>query len=164
MSIPFPPVRVSSGSVSSTTFGLRRLLHLLTRPAIPLELSLQVSPSGWAGGDFPILIGFSFHQPFRRPIPDAPQGSSVEVTVRPRNLWMQVQKSSKCVDFTKAGAESGFSKDLGVFQPTFAQDDQQKERDTRRFFAACGKSPSPHRDRCPILSVVLSRKGWESKN
>jgi hypothetical protein len=83
-------------------------LHLLTLPAIPLELSLQVSPSGWAGGDFPILIGFSFHQPFRRPTPDALQGSSVEVTVRPVNLWMQVQKTSKFVDFTRVGAERGF--------------------------------------------------------
>jgi hypothetical protein len=101
-------------------------LHLLTRPAIPLRLSPQVSPSGWAGGDFPILIGFSFHQPFRQPTPDALRGSSVEVTVRPPNLWMQVQKTSKFVDFTKAGAESGFSKDGRVFQPTFAQADRPK--------------------------------------
>jgi len=103
-------------------------LHLLTQPAIPLELSLQVSPSGWAGGDFPILIGFSLHQPFRRPTPDALQGSSVEVTVRPLNLWMQVQKTSKFVDFTKACAESGFSKDQCGFWSAFAQDRQQKER------------------------------------
>ena len=34
-----------------------------------------------------------------------PTGSSVEVTVRPRNLWMQVQKSSKFVNFTGFGAE-----------------------------------------------------------
>jgi hypothetical protein len=80
-------------------------LHLLTLPAIPLELSLQVSPSGWAVGDFPTLIGFSFHQPFRRPTPDALQGSSVEMTLRLPNLWMQVQKPSKFVDFTKACAE-----------------------------------------------------------
>jgi hypothetical protein len=80
-------------------------LHLLTLPAIPLELSLQVSPSGWAGGDFPILIGGSFRQPFRRPTPDALQGSSVEMTLRLPKLWMQVQKTGKSVDFTKACAE-----------------------------------------------------------
>jgi hypothetical protein len=71
MSIQFPPVRASSGSASLTTSDLRRLLQSLARPAIPLRLSPQVSPSGWAGGDFPILIGFSFHQPFRQPTPDA---------------------------------------------------------------------------------------------
>jgi hypothetical protein len=71
MSIPYPPVRASSGSASLTTFDLRRLLQSLTQPAIPLWLSPQVSPSGWAGGDSPILIGFSFHQPFRQPTPDS---------------------------------------------------------------------------------------------
>jgi hypothetical protein len=94
MSIPYPPVRASSGSASLTTFDLRRLLQSLAQPAIPLWLSPQVSPSGWAGGDSPTLIGFSFHQPFRQPTPDALLGSSVEVTLRPFNLWMQVQKSS----------------------------------------------------------------------
>jgi len=54
-------------------FRLASLLYLLVRPAIPLGLSPQVSTSGWAGGDFPTLIGFSFHQPFRQPTPDAPQ-------------------------------------------------------------------------------------------
>jgi hypothetical protein len=109
-------------------------LHLLTLPAIPLELSLQVSPSGWAGGDFPILIGFSFHQPFRRPTPDALQGSSVEVTVRPLNLWMQVQKLSKFVDITKACAESGLSKDLIGFSAAFAQPVAQSDRQKRKRF------------------------------
>jgi hypothetical protein len=71
MSIPYPPVRAPSGSASLTTSALRRLLQSLAQPAIPLRLSPQVSPSGWAGGDFPILIGFSCHQPFRRPTPDA---------------------------------------------------------------------------------------------
>ncbi len=33
-----------------------------------------------------------------------PTGSSVELTVRPTNLWMQVQKSSKFVNFTRFGA------------------------------------------------------------
>jgi hypothetical protein len=101
-------------------------LHLLTLPAIPLELSLQVSPSGWADGDFPILIGFSFHQPFRRPTPDALQGSSVEETVRPLNLWMQVQKTSKFVDFTRVGAERGFSQIRIEFCTAFAQACEQE--------------------------------------
>jgi hypothetical protein len=87
-----------------TTSDLRRSLQSLAQPAIPLSLSLEVSPSGWAGGDAPILIGLSFHQPFRQPTPDALHGSSVEVTIRPLNLWKQVQKSSKYVDFTKVGA------------------------------------------------------------
>jgi hypothetical protein len=114
-------------------------LHLLTLPAIPLELSLQVSPSGWAGGDFPILIGFSFHQPFRRPTPDALQGSSVEVTVRPLNLWMQVQKLSKFVDFTKACAESGLSKDLSGYWCAFAQESRQKDSGAGRLERDFGK-------------------------
>jgi len=75
MSIPCPPVRASSESASLTTFDLRRLLQSLVQPAIPLRLSPQVSPSGWAGGDSPILIGFSFHQPFRQPTPDKFQAS-----------------------------------------------------------------------------------------
>jgi len=83
-------------------------LHLLARPAIPLGLSPQVSPSGWAGADFPILIGFSFHQPFRQSTPDALQAHQLNETVRPLNLWMQVQKPSKSVNFTKVGAERGF--------------------------------------------------------
>jgi len=33
-----------------------------------------------------------------------PTASSVEPTVRPFNLWMQVQKSGKFVNFTKVGA------------------------------------------------------------
>jgi len=41
---------------------------------------------------------------------------------------MQVQKTSKFVDFTNAGAESGLSKDLNVFQPTFAQTDRPKKQ------------------------------------
>jgi len=71
MSIPYPPVRAPSGCASLTTSDLRRYLQFLARPAIPLRLSPQVSPSGWAGVDFPILIGFSFHQPFRQPTPNA---------------------------------------------------------------------------------------------
>jgi hypothetical protein len=71
MSIPYPPVRAPSGSASLTTSALRRLLQSLARPAIPLRLSPQVSPSGWVAGDLPILIGFSFLQPFRRSTPDA---------------------------------------------------------------------------------------------
>jgi hypothetical protein len=110
-------------------------LHLLTLPAIPLELSLQVSPSGWADGDFPILIGCSFHQPFRRPTPDALQGSSVEVTVRPMNLWMQVQKTSKFVDFTRVGAERSFSKIWIEFCTAFTRAHAQIRRDTGVGFA-----------------------------
>jgi hypothetical protein len=83
-------------------------LHLLTRPAIPLGLSPQVSPSGWADGNFPILIGFSFHQPFRQSTPAALQAHQLNETVRPLNLWMQVQKPSKSVNFTKVSAERGF--------------------------------------------------------
>ena len=71
MSFQYPPDLASSGSASLTTSDLRRLLQSLARPAIPLWLSPQVSPSGWAGGDCPTLIGFSFHRPFRRSTPDA---------------------------------------------------------------------------------------------
>jgi hypothetical protein len=115
MSIPFPPVRASSGSASLTTFDLRRLLQSLAQPAIPLRLSPQVSPSGWADGDLPTLIGFSFHQPFRQPTPDALLGSSVEVTLRRFNLWKQVQKSSKIVNFTKVGAIQKLSNNVRWF-------------------------------------------------
>ncbi len=104
MSIPYPPVRAPSGSASLTTSDLRRLLQCLARPAIPLRLSPQVSPSGRAGVHFPILIGFSFRQPFRQPTPNALQGHQLNETVRPFNLWKQVQKTSKFVDFTKVGA------------------------------------------------------------
>lgn len=54
-----------------TTSDLRRLLQSLARPAIPLRLSPQVSPSGWAGGEHPTLAGFPFRQPFRRSTPNA---------------------------------------------------------------------------------------------
>ena len=54
-----------------TTSDLHRLLQSLARPAIPLRLSPQVSPSGWAGGELPTLIGFSFREPLRRSTPDA---------------------------------------------------------------------------------------------
>jgi len=39
-----------------TTSDLRRLLQSLARPAIPLRLSPQVSPSGWADVDLPTLV------------------------------------------------------------------------------------------------------------
>jgi hypothetical protein len=71
MSIPYPPVLAPSGSASLTTSDLRRLLQSLAQPAIPLRLSPQVSPSGWACGDSPTLVSFSFRMPFRQPTPNA---------------------------------------------------------------------------------------------
>jgi hypothetical protein len=48
---------------------------------------------------------------------------------------MQVQKLSKFVDFTKACAESGLSKDLGGYWGAFAQDGRQKESNAGWFFS-----------------------------
>jgi hypothetical protein len=133
-------------------------LSLLARPAIPLRLSPQVSPSGWAGGDFPALTGFSFHQPFRQPTPDALLGHQLNETLRLFNLWMQVQKGSKFVDFTNVGAclrvlrflrrdFAEVSKEIGklrrcafVFQLTFCT---QRSRNSQRagtsaaYFTGC---------------------------
>jgi len=86
MSIPFPPARASSGITQlKTTSGLRRHLQSLVRPAIPLRLAPEVSPSVRADGHPPVLTGCSlrppywrfasglrrlrFHSSFRRPTP-----------------------------------------------------------------------------------------------
>jgi len=54
-------------------------------------------------GELPILIGFV---PPTVPAINSrcPAGHQLNETVRPVNLWMQVQKTSKFVDFTMVGA------------------------------------------------------------
>jgi hypothetical protein len=71
--------------------------------------------------------------PFRQSTPDALTGHQLNKTVRPFNLWIQVQNGSKFVDFTKIGAvrrylwtlwrnslkNDGKSFDLGVYGVVF---------------------------------------------
>ena len=120
---------VSTGSCifrnhpAKTNFRLAPSFDLLVRPAIPLRLAPEVSPSVRAGGHPPALTGCSLRPPcwqfafgLRRLRPlqlpaihsDALLGHQLNETVRPFNLWKQVQKSSKFVDFTNAGATARF--------------------------------------------------------
>jgi len=63
MSIPFPPALASSGIFQLNNFRLAPSFALLVRPAIPLRLAPQVSPSVRAGGHPPVLTGCPLRQP-----------------------------------------------------------------------------------------------------
>jgi hypothetical protein len=125
MSTQFPPALASSGIFQLNNFRLASAFALLVRPAIPLRLAPQVSPSVRVGGHPPVLTGCPLRQPvlainFRlaptvyssslpAPNSDALTGHQLNETLRLFNLWKQVQKSSKFVDFTRVGALLGFS-------------------------------------------------------
>ena len=63
MSIPFPLALASSGIFQLNIFRLASAFALLVRPAIPLRLAPQVSPSVRAGGHPPVLTGCPLRQP-----------------------------------------------------------------------------------------------------
>lgn len=63
MSILFPPALASSGIFQLNIFRLASAFALLVRPAIPLRLAPQVSPSVRAGGHPPVLTGCPLRQP-----------------------------------------------------------------------------------------------------
>ena len=63
MSIPFPLALASSGIFQLNIFRLASAFALLVRPAIPLWLAPQVSPSVRAGGHPPVLTGCPLRQP-----------------------------------------------------------------------------------------------------
>lgn len=98
-----------------------------------------------------------------------PTGSSVVVTVRPLNLWMQVQKSSKSVNFTRVGAEENSSLAASVFRLTFARKCEQTRGDggswkigALRFRSAqSGRGGRNHQSRCPA-SRLLNPVQWRA--
>jgi hypothetical protein len=63
MSIPLPLALASSGIFQLNNFRLASAFALLVRPAIPLWLAPQVSPSVRAGGHPPVLTGCPLRQP-----------------------------------------------------------------------------------------------------
>ena len=63
MSIPFPPALACSGIFQLNNFRLASAFALLVRPAIPLRLAPQVSPSVRVYGHPPVLTGCSLRQP-----------------------------------------------------------------------------------------------------
>jgi hypothetical protein len=63
MSILYPPALASSGIFQLNNFRLASAFALLVRPAIPLRLAPQVSPSVRAGGHPPVLTGCPLRQP-----------------------------------------------------------------------------------------------------
>lgn len=120
MSIPFPPALASSGifpveqpwacaltcnlwCVQRSLCGLRLRFHPLSGLTAILRFSPAVHSVNLAGDQLPACAGCLFFQPSGNQ-PRCPNGSSVKETLRPFNLWKQVQKSSKFVDFTKVGA------------------------------------------------------------
>lgn len=124
MSIPFPPALASSGifpveqpwacaltcnlwCVQRSLCGLRLRFHPLSGLAAILRFSPAVHSVNLAGDQLPACAGCFFFQPSGNQL-RCPNGSSVKETLRPINLWKQVQKSSKFVDFTNVGAEMHF--------------------------------------------------------
>jgi len=131
MSIQYPPVRASSGSTS--------LNNLRLAAAFAISGAASDPSAAFASG-FTFWLGWrrfsDSRQHFVPPTVPAinsrcPTGHQLNETLLPLNLWMQVQKTSKFVDFTKLGAEREVSSDLRalcmdwlalshVFQLTFA--------------------------------------------
>jgi hypothetical protein len=109
MSIPYPPVRASSESASFNNFRLASTFAISGATSDPA--------AAFASG-FTLWLGWrrfsDSHRTFVPPTVPAtnsrcPTASSVEPTLRPFNLWMQVQKSGKFVNITKVGALVDFS-------------------------------------------------------
>jgi hypothetical protein len=100
-------------------------LYLLVRPAIPLRLAPQVSPSVridvHRSGSHRLfspstLLAIDFRlaptvcsSSLPATNSDALSSHQLNETLRLFNLWKQVQKSSKFVDFTSLGAMPRFS-------------------------------------------------------
>lgn len=124
-------------SAGSRTFRICQLDNF--RLASAFVISGAASDPSWAfAPGFTLWLGWrrfsDSHRPFVPPTVPAtnsrcPTGSSVVVTVRPLNLWMQVQKSSKFVNFTRVGAGRIFSKAASVIGRTFARECEQIRAD-----------------------------------
>jgi hypothetical protein len=67
---------------------------------------------------------------------DTLTGHQLNETIRPFDLWKQVQKSSKFVDFTRVGAERSFSRIRIELCTAFTQAHEHKETDTDRDVAS----------------------------
>jgi hypothetical protein len=121
MSIPFPPALASSGitqlkqlqacaffcilwCVQRSLCGLRLRFHPLSGLAAILRFSPAVLSVNLAGDSLPARAdSVSLQLPATNS--DALLGHQLNETLRPFDLWIQVQKSSQVVDFTKLGAE-----------------------------------------------------------
>jgi hypothetical protein len=82
---------------------LRLRFHPLSGLTAILRFSPAVRSVNLAGDQLSACADCLFFQPSGNQL-RYPNGSSVEETLRPFDLWKQVQKSSKFVDFTKVGA------------------------------------------------------------
>ena len=124
MSILYPPALASSGifpveqpwayaltcnlwCVQRSLCGLRLRFHPLSGLAAILRFSPAVHSVNLAGDQLPACADCLLFQPSGNQL-RCPNGSSVKETVRPLDLWTQVQKSSKFVDFTNLGAQMHF--------------------------------------------------------
>ena len=104
-------------SAGSRTFRICQLDNFRLASAFVISGAASDPSRAFAPG-FTLWLGWrrfsDSHRPFVPPTVPAtnsrcPTGSSVVVTVRPLNLWMQVQKSNKSVNFTRVGADGFFS-------------------------------------------------------
>jgi hypothetical protein len=69
-----------------------------------LRLAPVIMSTGLSGSPASDSHRLPLSQSIRQPTPDFPTGSSVKETLRPLNLWMQVQIPLNSVDFTSRGA------------------------------------------------------------
>lgn len=124
-------------SAGSRTFRICQLDNFRLASAFVISGAASDPSRAFAPG-FTLWLGWrrfsDSHRPFVPPTVPAtnsrcPTGSSVVVTVRPLNLWMQVQKSSKYVNFTRVGAERNSSMAASVFRLTFARKCKQIRED-----------------------------------
>ena len=83
--------------------GSRPRFHPLSGLAAIFRLSPAVLSVNLAGVQLPAFTGCLILQ-LPATNSDAPQGHQLRVTLDALNLWMQVQKSSEFVDFTRIGA------------------------------------------------------------
>jgi hypothetical protein len=120
MSIPFPPALASSGIIQLNNFRLASAFVTSGASSDPsaacasgftlcpgLRPSLRFSPAvrsvNLAGDQLPACADCLFFQ-LPATNSDALSSHQLNETLRPFNLWKQVQKSSKFVDFTMVGA------------------------------------------------------------